>query len=1579
MDDFIFSVEDTETAQKSIKELIGINLSAGFNTHKIASNNAEALDFVPSEAKLESVSDKRQTSVLGVSWDLDSDEMYVTPPKTKIPEKLSKRKILSIVASYFDPMGFLARFLIIAKFIIQEIWLRDRELKGLELAKSWDRDLPNDLDLRFRRWYQNMSKLENISHKRWIGLNENLKQNLAGFCDASFKGMGAVIYLRTAFPDGKVTFELLVARGKVAPILSQSVTTKGPTIPRLELGSCLLLAELMARVRIALKLGNDFSVQLFTDSEISLAQISSDTIRDVYTENRLRKIRNLFPKEVWFFVVGEQNPADHLTRDNSFESCDDNYENGPPCQRSITFAPENKFLGLNYPFPGLCAVNVSKMRNALETADPQLPFLNKFTKFSETTRIMACVLRATQIFKKTTPYKKDELGYLGFVPLNEIDLRKARTAILGIVQGVYYNEEIKSLKKGSQILTGPLRTKNPFLDKDGILRVGTRIQQLEIAYDERNPIVLPEISIKHDYENHITYQIITEAHLTNIHGGISSTMADIKQRYFVPGLRKGVSGHIKNCQLCTRVRAKAQTQIMGQLPDERVIRNPAFTHVTLDYAGPINLKTKARKLRSASHDDVDKITFEKAWIMIVACFTSGAYHLELVTDLTADAFLKAFNNYVSTRSLPTIIRSDNASTFHRASDMIAEAFEKYKRSVINGNEKIQQFCTSKGVTWRFNPSLASAWGGVHERGVRSLRDKLRKSIGIEKLNFSDMHALLKKIEAVLNDRPLLIVRGVQEDGDFILTPSHLIIGRQLGQFPPMCVSPKNLSLHEAYKIRTKIEKHFWEKYHKFHLQEIAHRTKWHKPEKDLKVGDLVLLHEDNVPPLMWRRGLIDQVTPGSDGKVRLLHIKTATGQFERTVGKVVLLPDIDYKINEIEGDNTTTLQEVQPNVNTPDANPTMDNATLDNTEANENVDSDVNKIAVDPSPKTAVARNARSPTLRAPTLRRSKRIATKTLLAALLLCITIPFSHSHNDTKNPLRVNGSYGSGGAMIYQNSDILISEGIFHIHLALSNSPKKDVNDLVYRYNRLYEYCNITRKLSSCGVSLHVAEERVRDAIEVISEAVGLDFTPQTRKLLSDESISRAGVNQKQLKPGKYSVTFETRHRRDEGWVWRAFRYLFSFGGNTVENVPHERTSGVLIHTVESIKQMEKKLVDHENLLGNEFVRLHRIVDQQISKSTEESFQILDAQFHRISTAIIDYCSRIKKPYGENPVSDSDLMELEREINARVHEKGVKTIPVHLPQLKKILDYRLLYNGSLTLVIGFPLVGFDVFSRVSILPFPDKKTRSIPRFDKTDVIINIKNSQYILEKDAKISKINETLYLAEAPIISLVNENSPCAIRLIFKSGQVCPMFPLPPKFDLWWPTPLHNVFHFASTANKNIFCPSSKEELVEEFGVVVLGNRCYVKTDENLIKGSLEVTKTEKFMAKVEFPDVEGLFNKTSALSNNFSEPLPDNFDDIQPSDFGDLINEALVVDLGLTMFETIMITMVSSILGFILLVGVCSLYWWGRNRKTKTVEIAKIFRFNKKDDTCKLDEPIEMIELPARRESITMNNLPITTM
>jgi hypothetical protein len=123
----------------------------------------------------------------------------------------------------------------------------------------------------------------------------------------------------------------------------------------------------------------------------------------------------------------------------------------------------------------------------------------------------------------------------------------------------------------------------PFIDKNGLLRVGGRLKHASIAYEQKHQLLLPK-------DHHITKLIIQSYHISHLHAGCQVTTAATRQRYWILSCRDIVRQIIFNCVRCFRVNPRFENQLMGNLPEPRVTPSRPFTHTGIDYAGPILIK-----------------------------------------------------------------------------------------------------------------------------------------------------------------------------------------------------------------------------------------------------------------------------------------------------------------------------------------------------------------------------------------------------------------------------------------------------------------------------------------------------------------------------------------------------------------------------------------------------------------------------------------------------------------------------------------------------------------------------------------------------------------------------------------------------------------------------------------------------------------------------------------------------------------------------------------------------------------------------------------------------------------------------
>ncbi|XP_047993921.1 uncharacterized protein LOC125232335 [Leguminivora glycinivorella] len=153
------------------------------------------------------------------------------------------------------------------------------------------------------------------------------------------------------------------------------------------------------------------------------------------------------------------------------------------------------------------------------------------------------------------------------------------------------------------------------------------------------------------------------------------------------------------------------------------------------------------------------------------------------------------------------------------------------------------------------------------------------------LTYEEFSTALSQIEAVLNSRPLYAMSS--DPHDFLpLSPAHFLVGRTL-------TSPASEDLQHApahrlnrYQMVEKIRQHFWARWSKEYVSELQTRSKWRTHCEDLKPNTLVLIKDDNLPPLKWQLGRIVKTIPGKDGVSRVADIRTASGIIRRAYTKI---------------------------------------------------------------------------------------------------------------------------------------------------------------------------------------------------------------------------------------------------------------------------------------------------------------------------------------------------------------------------------------------------------------------------------------------------------------------------------------------------------------------------------------------------------------------------------------------------------------------------------------------------------------------------------------------------------------------
>jgi hypothetical protein len=208
------------------------------------------------------------------------------------------------------------------------------------------------------------------------------------------------------------------------------------------------------------------------------------------------------------------------------------------------------------------------------------------------------------------------------------------------------------------------------------------------------------------------------------------------------------------------------------------------------------------------------------------------------------------------------------------------------------SDVVAHYASDQHITWHFIPPGAPHQGGLWEAGVKSTKYHLRRVMGQSTLTLEEFWTFLCQIEAALNSRPLCSLTDDPAAFD-ALTPGHFLIGQPLSALPDEDLAEAKMSRLTRWQHVTRMFQHFWKRWSAEYLTSLQQRHKWQKKTANVQVGDLVLIREDNIPPLNWRMARIIKVHMSTDGLVRVVQLKTANGEFTRPLTKIAPLLSVE--------------------------------------------------------------------------------------------------------------------------------------------------------------------------------------------------------------------------------------------------------------------------------------------------------------------------------------------------------------------------------------------------------------------------------------------------------------------------------------------------------------------------------------------------------------------------------------------------------------------------------------------------------------------------------------------------------------
>ncbi|UYV61453.1 hypothetical protein LAZ67_1004907 [Cordylochernes scorpioides] len=385
-----------------------------------------------------------------------------------------------------EPLSSKKETSIIPKIKPPPYYRRKRQLPAERT--SWDEPIESDIKSNWNKFQTQLSCLKEIKIPRYLNSSSSEIEELQlhGFCDASLNAYSAVFYLKTRFKIQKIKINLITSKTKVAPL-------KTITIPRLELSAALLLAQLNQVILESFPFQPDKTF-LWTDSQICIDWIRSDASRwKAFVSNRVSSIQNLTQITDWFHVSSQDNPADCASRGIMPQDLV-NHRIWWRCpiwlqENNVRYIPSSPTqVNLNIIQEEVGEGQVLDQTTLIQNSETMLnlEFIERYSTMTKLIRITAWCWRFYYNCLLFDPIRQKG-------PLTTRDLTKAIQVLVKSIQQVEFCTEIKLLKSNKQLpLSNKLTSLNPFLDTQGLLRVGGRLKYSYLNENQKFPLLQPK-------------------------------------------------------------------------------------------------------------------------------------------------------------------------------------------------------------------------------------------------------------------------------------------------------------------------------------------------------------------------------------------------------------------------------------------------------------------------------------------------------------------------------------------------------------------------------------------------------------------------------------------------------------------------------------------------------------------------------------------------------------------------------------------------------------------------------------------------------------------------------------------------------------------------------------------------------------------------------------------------------------------------------------------------------------------------------------------------------------------------------
>lgn len=1251
VDDLAVSYPSQDIATQAALESIKIYENGGFQIRNFVSNSSEILQALPSEnvaiQEEHSLNLLSNTPILGMSWLTNKDTLVIRFDANNIDKDLlsgnrtpTKREVLSINGSIFDPLGIVAFITFSGKLLFQKI---------CKETTKWDDKISNSCFIEWLNWLSKLSEINKIKIPRCYSqiceTKSDTTYELNTFVDASQNVYAAVVYLVTK-NSGQMDVSFVFGKSKVA---NKTLNT----IPKLELQAALLGIRITNSTKLALKL-NISTIRFFSDSEIVLHQINNlNKKQNPFQHARVKEIREHSLPEQWFHIPSELNPADSGTKPKTNPT----WISGPSFLKSEKNSWPDSIVNISSKQETL-HVNVEKVKK-FDLIKPE-----NFSSFRRMVKILVLVKKQFLRFAKK-PVNPN---------ITAEEVKWARMYLIKQAQFEAFGSEIEQIESKENISKGPLKSLNPYFDDFGILRCNGRLQNAEcIAESSRNPIILPK-------GGRIKDLLLREYHEKYFHHGQNSVKAAILRKYWPIGLNQSLRKAIYNCQLCKNKAAKPNAPQMANLPPCRLqpFAKP-FTYTGVDYMGPFDVTIGRRR--------------EKRWVALFTCLTFRCCHLEIAYDLSADSFLICLENLLSRRGAIKEIFSDNATNFVGAANLIERelAYREIKFTRI--------------------PPASPHFGGAWEKLVHLTKKTLNMLFNEHAPREHTFISFLYQAEFICNSRPLteIALESLTQD---VLTPNHFLFGPLGGEIPEVTYGPELEASKKQLDIMVSFARRFRNRFNSEVIPLLNLRKKWPNKCEPLKIGDVVVILDDDKFNKSFVKGIITEIFKANDGQVRFANVKTATGLFKRPAVKIAVL---DVKRES----QSTPTEKVSKNT--------------DLQVATQAIRSSISDTQINPviNTQTPTTDNAKMPHTRSRRLRNRNPINYKHFFLMFLFSF---MANTSAVTIDMINESGLFMAHVNFVYSQTGIAewtVNTGI---------DIKQDDDHFMYQLGMLKLMCS--------------RADEIEPTINCTSR---IQYLSEIRRFIHEDA--------KQL-----------RFKRETGAIMWLIHYLFGSSStqDEIEELQAKEkqyileTKKVLQTTAEKFdkttKITSKKVQDMQYILQNttQLIKTYyqSYAKQEVMEKIDEAIQVIELYIQDLK---IKYDS-VRS--GLTILSDEEIEQSIHKIRTEMRDFSILP-PVNNSVLIQIAQQEIeIVENMIVIRVYLPILYYQRFEQYQLVAIPNFETGKIMDVPQKYVCVDPITKTYFYPKDTGVHMSKDTVIINNNVFLT-AQANSNCIAKVFVKT--------------------------------------------------------------------------------------------------------------------------------------------------------------------------------------------------------------------